>query len=71
MVMAVITMIIGNINNATSFVPRRDKKKPALSLLFVLSLPLPRRIAAFPAIGSINDTCFPAYSCVRVWQLDG
>jgi len=70
MVMTIIAMVIGNINNASAFVPRCDRKKPILSLPLLLP-PRPRQIAAFPAIESINDTCFPAYSCVRIWQLDG
>lgn len=31
--MTVIAMVIGNINNATAFVPRRDRKEPLCSPL--------------------------------------
>lgn len=44
--MAVIAMVIGNINNATTFVPQRIRKKH-LWLVALRSMRL------------INDTCFP------------
>ena len=53
--MAIIVIVIGNINNETAFVPQHIRKK-YFSRTWLVALLAVRDI--------INDTCFPMYSYV-------